>query len=131
MTIDTTTLREMAQRYADAWSAHDPAAVASFYAEDGRIVINRGDPIVGRAAVAEMARGFYDEFPDIVVRLDELRHSGPDAIFLWTLEGTHSGTGNRVEVGGWEAWELNDALEVTASRGYFDAEDYDRQVAGG
>jgi uncharacterized protein (TIGR02246 family) len=131
MTTDAKALREMAARYAEAWSSHDPEAVASFYAEDGKIVINRGDPIVGRAAVAEMAQGFYDEFPDIVVHLDELRHSDRDAVFLWTLEGTHSGTGNRVKVGGWEAWELNDALEVAASRGYFDAEDYDRQVTGG
>lgn len=131
MTIDARALREMAQRYAEAWSSHDPEAVASFYAEDGRIVINRGEAIVGRAAVAEMAQGFYAEFPDIVVRLDGLRRSGSDAVFLWTLEGTHSETGNRVEVSGWEAWELNDALEVASSRGYFDAEDYDRQVAGG
>lgn len=131
MTIDAKSLREMAQRYAEAWSSHDPEAVASFYAEDGSIVINRGDPIVGRAAVAEMAQGFYAEFPDIVVRLDGLRRSGSDAVFLWTLEGTHSETGNRVEVSGWEAWELNRDLKVASSRGYFDAEDYDRQVAGG
>lgn len=122
---------DMARRYAAAWSAHVPADVAAFYAEDGRITINDGDPIIGRAALTEMVAGFYSEFPDIVVHLDLVRAAGAHAIFPWTLEGTHARTRNTVRVSGWEGWTLNDACEIVASRGYFDAAEYERQIAEG
>jgi len=122
---------KMAERYAAAWSSRAPEAVASFYAEDGQIAINRGDTIKGRSSVAEMAAGFYAEFPDLIVHMDEVRVSGTHALFVWTLEGNHSETGNYVKVGGWEEWELNDDLQVASSFGWFNAEDYDRQIAEG
>ena len=131
VSFSTDELRALGQRYAAAWSSGDPQGVAAFFAEDGRIVINKGDPIVGHAALAEMAAGFYAEFPDLVVHMDDIRHSGDHAIFVWTLEGKHSETGNSVKVGGWEEWTLGDDLKVQQSFGWFDAEDYDRQVADG
>ncbi len=131
MPIKPDDIRDMAERYAAAWSSRSSDAVASFYEENGRISINNGEPIVGRAAIAEMATGFYNEFPDLVVRLDEIRTAGHNAIFLWTLEGTHSETGNYVKVGGWEEWLLSDDVLVSESLGRFDAVEYDRQIAEG
>ena len=131
MPIKPDDIRDMAERYAAAWSSRSSNAVASFYEENGRISINNGEPIVGRAAIAEMATGFYNEFPDLVVRLDEIRTAGHNAIFLWTLEGTHSETGNYVKVGGWEEWMLSDDVLVRESLGRFDAVEYDRQIAEG
>ncbi|MBK0400242.1 nuclear transport factor 2 family protein [Limibaculum sp. M0105] len=122
---------EMAARYAAAWSAHVPADVAGFYARDGHITINDGDPVVGRAALTGMVAGFYAEFPDIVVHMDLVRTAGTHAIFAWTLEGTHAQTRNAVRVSGWEAWTLNDDCEIAASRGHFDADEYERQIAEG
>jgi len=75
--------------------------VASYYAPDGKIAINGGDEIVGRAAATEMAAGFYAEFPDLIVHLDDIRAAGNQAIFVWTLEGTMPGpaTGSRCRAG--------------------------------
>lgn len=122
---------DMAAAYSAAWSAQNPAAVASFYAEDGQIQINRGDVLKGRAAIEEMAAGFYAEFPDLVVTCDLCRAAGDHAVFIWTLEGHHSETGHFVRVGGWEEWDLTDDGKVAASKGWFDAAEYDRQVANG
>ena len=124
-------IESMAERYAEAWSSHSPEAVASFYDEDGRITINDGETTVGRTAIADVAKGFYDEFPDLVVRLDNVRAAGNHAVFLWTLEGTNSGTGNRVKVSGWEAWRLSDEVRVMESDGRFDAVEYERQIREG
>ncbi len=132
LTLDA--VRTMAESYAGAWSSHDPLAVASFYEEDGRITINLGEPTIGRAAIAEVAQSFYDAFPDLVVYLDDIRLAGNDAVFLWTLEGTNSGsggTGNRVRVSGWEAWRLSEDCRVAQSMGYFDAVEYARQIEEG
>ncbi len=131
MPIKPDDIRDMAERYAAAWSSRSSDAVASFYEENGRISINNGEPIVGRAAIGEMATGFYNEFPDLVVRLDEIRTAGHNAIFLWTLEGTHAETGHSVKIGGWEEWLLSDDLLISESLGRFDAVEYDRQIAEG
>ena len=123
-------LQQLARDYALAWSSGEPEAVASFYAEDGEISINRGDVIKGRAAVAEMAAGFYAEFPDLEVRCDLMRKAGSHAVFIWTLEGHHAETKNHVVTGGWEEWELNEEMKVISSKGWFDADDYQRQIDG-
>lgn len=120
----------LARRYAEAWSSGDPQAVADFYAEDGRITINGGNPHVGRKAIAAMAQAFHDEFPGLVVHCDLSRVAGEHAAFVWTLEGKHAETGNLVKCGGWEEWDLDATGKVKVSLGWFDAEDYARQIAG-
>ena len=134
MPISQSQAEELGRKYTEAWCSRDPNAVAAFYSHDGRIVINDGDPSNGRAEVAEMAKGFFDGFPDLVVRMDSIRTSGTYCVYLWTLDGTNTGpdgTGNRVEISGWEYWRLNDNGLVAESRGHFDAEDYERQLADG
>ena len=123
-------LNNLARDYAIAWSSGDADAVARFFASDGQISINRGDLIVGRAAIAEMARGLFAEFPDLEVRCDMLRWAGNHAIFVWTLEGHHAQTGNHVVTRGWEEWELTADHEVQSSLDWFDADDYQRQIDG-
>ena len=124
------TLNNLARDYAIAWSSGDPDAVAEFYAPDGQITINNGDALQGHPAISEMAKGFYSEFPDLEVRCDMMRWAGSHAIFVWTLEGHHSETGNRVVTRGWEEWELSADNKVQSSLGWFDAEDYQRQIDG-
>ena len=127
-------VRAMAEKYAEAWSSHSPEAVASFYEPDGRITVNHGEPTIGREAIAEVAQGFFDEFPDLVVHMDDIRTSANSAIFCWTLEGTDGrpeGKGHAVRISGWEAWTLSDDVRVIESYGYFDAEEYERQLEHG
>ncbi len=62
MTLNPDDLKQKAMEYSKAWSSGSPDAVASHYAPDDQISINRGDPIQGRQAIAEMATGFYAEF---------------------------------------------------------------------
>jgi uncharacterized protein (TIGR02246 family) len=125
------TIQEIAEAYAAAWSSGDANAVASFYAEDGKITINRGGPHVGRAALLEMIKGFYGEFPGLTVRLEHLRIAGNHVMFGWVLDGTHAETGKTISVPGWEEWDLDENLKVTSSLGWFDADEYDRQVREG
>ncbi len=95
-------------------------------------MINRGDPWEGRAKVSEMAAGFYADVPDLSLTCDDLRIAGDHVIYVWTFTGHDAGTGNPLEIRGWEEWEIiRDDLKVTSSRGWFDAEGYARQVAGG
>ena len=127
---DPKQIAQMAADYAAAWNSHSPETVASYYAETGEIIINKGDPWSGRSKVAEMAASFFADVPDLALTCDDIRCSGSHAIYVWTFTGHDAGTGNPLKVRGWEEWELGEDLKVNASRGWFDADDYARQVAG-
>lgn len=130
MPLSQAAVAKMAADYTAAWNSKTPEAVASFFAENGEIVINRGDPWKGRAGIAEMAAGFYADVPDLTLTCDEIRLAGSHAVYVWTFTGHDAGTGNPLKIHGWEEWDLGDDMKVTASRGWFDAEDYAAQVAG-
>ena len=130
MNVDPVAARRMAMEYAKAWSSGSPKAVASFYAADGQITINRGDTLKGYAAIEAMAAGFYEAFPDLVVLCDDFRSSSAHAIFVWTLEGHHSATKNLVRIGGWEEWELTPECKIETSSGWFSVEEYEAQIEG-
>lgn len=123
-------LDDLAQRYTDAWNSKVPERVAAFHTPDSRIIINRGEPSVGHAGVTEMAAGFHADVPDLHLSCDGIRGAGAHIVYMWTFTGHHAETGNPLNVTGWEEWELDDDMNVTSSLGWFDGEDYDRQVAG-
>jgi len=130
MAMDQTTLEKIALDYTSAWNSKTPEAVASFYAEDGSIVINRGEPWLNREGVTAMASGFYADVPDLHLTCNDVRLAGSHAVYVWTFTGHDANTGNPLTIRGWEEWDLNDNHKVQASRGWFDAEDYSNQVQG-
>ena len=130
MTLDIRDLEKMAAAYTAAWNAGSADAVASHYAEAGRIVINRGTPWEGRAGVTEMAHGFLRDVPDLSLTCDLVRLAGSHAIYVWTFTGHDAESGNPLTIHGWEEWELDADMKVTQSYGWFDADDYARQAAG-
>ena len=130
MTLDYDTVKALAEAYTAAWNSGSPEAVASYFSEDGQIVINRGEPWRGRNGVAQMAAGFFSDVPDIKLACDSVRCAGSHVAYFWTVTGTHSGTGNPLRIVGWEEWDLDANHQVKSSRGWYDADEYARQAAG-
>lgn len=128
--MQTDSVAATAAAYTAAWNSGSAEAVASFYAETGGIVINRGTPWEGRAGVQAMAEGFFADVPDLTLDFDGVRIAGDHVAYLWTFTGHHAATRNPLRIAGWEEWDLDEEGKVAASRGWFDAEDYARQVAG-
>lgn len=127
-------LATFATEYTAAWCSQNPESVAAFFAEDGSLTINDGEPSVGREAIAAAAQGFMSAFPDLVVAMDEIEGEGHRAVYRWTLTGTHTGpggTGNAVRISGYEQWRLGEDGLITESKGRFDQDEYDRQLEGG
>lgn len=126
--------QDLVRRYTAAWCSHDPLLVASFFAEDGSLAVNGQEPAVGRSAIADIARGFYEAFPDTVVVLDLARLAGDRAVYMWTYGGTNTGpggSGHAVSFRGWELWILDDDGLIAVSDGRFDTAEYERQLAHG
>lgn len=127
-------LAGFADRYAAAWSSGDASALASFYSEKGSLQVNDGKPSVGRDAIAATARDFMEAFPDMVVRLVELRKTDDHVEFHWHWTGTNTGpggTGNAVDLRGFEQWTLDENGLILESVGHYDDAEYRRQVTAG
>jgi predicted ester cyclase len=131
---DLAELKKFAKRYAKAWCSQNPESVAAFYAENGSLSVNDGPPAVGRAAIAEEARGFMTTFPDMVVKMDKLVRDEEGTKFHWTLTGTNTGpggTGKRVRISGYELWKIDNDGLIGESKGHFDSAEYERQLKHG
>jgi len=124
---DDPELTKFAQLYADAWCSQDSEKVAAFYAKSGSISVNGGPPV----PIAEVARGFMRDFPDMVVTFDKLENVPTGTEFHWTFTGTNNGpggTGKKVRVSGYELWKIDNEGFIAESKGHFDAADYERQL---
>jgi len=132
--VTSNRLKEFAKRYAKAWCSQNPDSVAAFFAERGSISINNGPPAVGRAAIAKEAEAFMTMFPDMIVTFDKLEPRGDRTAFHWTLTGTNNGlggTGNRVQISGYELWKIDNDGLIRESKGNFDSAEYKRQLKHG
>jgi hypothetical protein len=127
-------IQDFATRYAASWSSQDPVGHSMFYAEEGTLRINDGEPSVGRAAVEKTARSFMTSFPDMDIRLVEVREAGGKVQFHWHWTGTNTGpggTGAAVDLKGYEEWTLSNDGLILYSQGHMDDEEYQRQLAAG
>jgi steroid delta-isomerase-like uncharacterized protein len=133
-TMNSVELNGFATRYAAAWSSQNPSELASFYAENGYLRINDGEPHVGREAVEQAAREFMTAFPDMTIRLVEVRQVDQQVEFHWHWTGTHTGpggSGNAVDLRGYEQWTLDESGLILESLGHMDDAEYQRQLSRG
>jgi len=129
---DLAKITTFAKRYAEAWCSQNPESVAAFFAENGSLSVNDGPPAVGRSAIAEVARGFMRDLPDMIVTMDDVTHESDGTKFHWTLTGTNTGsggTGKKVRISGYELWKIDNDGLIAESKGHFDAADYERQLS--
>jgi len=131
---DFAELTSFANRYAQAWCSENPESVAAFFAANGSLSVNDGAPAVGRAAIAEVARGFMRDLPDIVVMMDKVTRDSDGTKLRWTFTGTNTGpggTGRRVRISGYELWKIDNDGLIAESKGRFDSAEYERQLKFG
>jgi hypothetical protein len=70
-------------------------------------------------------------FPDMVVRFVELHREGDHIHFHWRWTGTNTGpdgTGNSVDLKGYEQWVIDDSGLIAESHGHMDDAEYERQL---
>lgn len=99
---------ELGSLYLEARNTPDLALLDRVYAEDA-VVRDASAPgeIVGLEALKGYYRQSHAGFPDFRMSIDETLVSGDRIVYLWTVEGTHSGdfhgmpaTGNAVSFSG-------------------------------
>ena len=120
--VDGISRHEFALLYAAAWSSQDPERLASFYAEDGVLVVNDGEPAVGREAIEAVAESFMDDFPDMLISVDKLVEEPDRVVFHWRW------TGNAIDLRGYEVWTFSSEGLIAESLGVFDQDEFRRQT---
>jgi len=130
MSFEQASLDDLATRYTEAWNSKVPENVAAFHLPSSQISINRGEPSVGHDGLTAMAAGFHADVPDLFLKNDGIRSAGNHVVYLWTFTGHDAQTGNPLNISGWEEWELDENMRVISALGWFDADDYQRQVDG-
>jgi hypothetical protein len=124
-------LEEFGKDYAKAWSSLVPEEPFSYQAENCVLSINDGDPIISAGDRLRTLAGFVEAFPDLKISMRKIVKEERGTVFYWNLKGTNTGpegTGNSVDIDGCEVWELDANNQITQLRGYFDAEEYERQI---
>jgi steroid delta-isomerase-like uncharacterized protein len=138
----TTEIRELAQRYGEAWNSQDLDAIMDLHSDDTVFQAHAAGtpPAEGKEAVREAFAGYLNQLPDINFA-ERALHVG-DA--HWVLESTMSGTvaqaievegeslgdsGARVEVDCVDVIEVRDGL-VVSKQTYIDSLTMQRQLAG-
>lgn len=127
-------LLEFARRYTAAWCSQNPASVAAFFEASGSLSVNDNNPAVGRPAITRVAQSFMTAFPDLRVAMEKVVVRDNLAEYHWILTGTNTGpggTGHRVRITGHEMWRMGTCDLIAASKGHFDASEYQRQLEHG
>ena len=130
MSFDQASLDDLASRYTEAWNSEVPENVAAFHLSSSQISINRGEPSVGHDGLTAMAAGFHADVPDLILQNDGIRFAGNHVVYMWTFTGHDAQTKNPLNISGWEEWDLDENMKITSALGWFDADDYQRQVDG-
>jgi steroid delta-isomerase-like uncharacterized protein len=138
----TTEIRELAQRYGEAWNSQELDAIMDLHSEDSVFVAHAAGsiPAEGKAAVREAFAGYLALLPDINFA-ERALYVGEDH---WVLESTMSGTvagsievegealganGARVQVDCVDVIEVRDGL-VASKQTYIDSLAMQRQLGG-
>ena len=132
---DLAAMKAFAESYTAAWCRRDPVAVAAHHDEDsGGICINGAAPFIGREGIVTMAEGFIAAVPDLMLTMESFALRAERGWYNWRLTGTASGpggTGNRIDIHGFEIWRFTPEGLIDFSNGYFDNAAYARQIEVG
>jgi steroid delta-isomerase-like uncharacterized protein len=123
------------ERWATAWSSHDPERVLALFTDDCVFedvtfaVVTRG-----KEELRGFVTGAFAAVPDIRFELKSSFAAGQRAALEWVMSGTHMGdfpglpaTGKRLSVRGSTLLEL-DAGGIRREADYWDAATFMRQV---
>jgi steroid delta-isomerase-like uncharacterized protein len=136
----TTEIRELADRYGEAWNSQDLDAILDLHTDDSVFVAHAAGtpPAEGKDAVREAFAGYLALLPDINFA-ERALHVGDDH---WVLESIMSGTvsqpievdgealgesGARVEIDCVDVIEVRDGL-VASKQTYIDSLTMQRQL---
>lgn len=103
----------------DAWNRHDPDGCVAMCAEDCELRVNNRS-VRGREVMREIARGYFDTFPDFAMEFVSVWIDSDTVLEEWRSSGTHVRTGKTFELNGLGLDQFGADGQVHRSAVYFD-----------
>jgi steroid delta-isomerase-like uncharacterized protein len=124
----TAARERLAHEYLAAWNSHDAAAIAAFFAADGRYDdVGAGESADGSAAIRAHAQRVLEAFPDLRFELVRVAHGEGFSCAEWRCEMTHRGelfglrpTGRRASSAGIDIATLDGEGRIEHLASYYD-----------
>jgi hypothetical protein len=126
-------LKSFGVEYEATWRSLVPENLFSYQAANCIVTVNDGNSMISTEEILGGIIGFMEAFPDLLIAMRDVIDEERGTVFYWNLKGTNSGPGgmgNKVDIDGCEVWKLNNENKIVELRGYFDTEEYERQVNG-
>lgn len=118
---------EVAQRYFDAWNAHDPTAVIATFTAEGTYSDPSVQGLTGEA-IGGYVQGLLDMFPDLSFDIESIGTLGSGLVAAeWLMRGTHKDTGGRVALSGADFIQVENH-QIRSVQGYFDSITMQKQL---
>lgn len=118
----------------EAFQAHDPEAIASWYHEEAINWQVADEPVVGRTAIEQMMRSFFTAFPDVYTHVESILIDGEWASWEWVGGGTFKNnlgtieaTGRSFEIRGCGFFHIVRG-RIVLQRGYWDRASWYDQI---
>jgi ketosteroid isomerase-like protein len=110
--------RELLDHYVERYNAGDLDACMELYAEDAVQAMPDGI-FEGREAIHERLVRDLDAFPDVTYTVESFVEQGDAFADEFTIVGTHTATGKRVEIRGMELVRMRDG-KIVVDNLYYD-----------
>jgi steroid delta-isomerase-like uncharacterized protein len=127
-------------RFAAAWEARDPDAIAALYADDAVLTeaVLGSDTWTGPEEIREWAANNFAGFPDLALVASNAFVSGDHAAMEWIYTGSYTGeipglppgTGQQIAIPGASVLEFRDGLIVRDTM-YYDRATFEAQFMAG
>ena len=124
----------IAQQYMDAWSAHNPKAVAALFSKNA-IFIDPGHNGLASEVVFDLAHSSIGGFPDVSFDVVSILSAGDGIVVLeWIMRGTNTGsvfgvppTGRTISVPGVDIIHVQTG-KISSLKSYFDENTFAKQL---
>lgn len=122
------------RKWVKAFNTRDAALGASCYDEKAiNLQVPIGTPLVGRKAIYEDLKAFFEAVPDNFTKIENLFEDGNWVIIEWSGGGTFHRTrrskGKRITAQGCGFFKFRNG-KIVFQRGYWDRSKWDAQING-
>jgi steroid delta-isomerase-like uncharacterized protein len=121
-------IKELADRYGDAWHSHDPDAIVALHTDDTTFHLHVGDePARGREAVRETFAQILTQWPDLHFHPVALRYGDDFWVAEWRMTATGA-DGSHMEADAVDVITVENGLVKTKDT-YVDSVTIQQQIA--
>lgn len=120
--------RSIVEKWVGFMNTHEASEISNLYHENAQnLQLAFGKPLVGREAILNDFRDFFQNIPNTTTKIENLVCEGDWACLEWSGTGTFQPTGKHFSLRGCGFFKVIDG-KISIQRGYWDKATWFNQV---